>query len=104
MGGVGSFLPANPVIFLQIEPSPGLLAARRVLQEALGPDKHGARFTPHLTLAMRLDQGQTALLLKDLQRSQWQSGCWVIRIEELGFMQRGPGDPSWRTIAHLSLS
>ncbi len=59
MGGIDSFLPVNPVIFLRIEPSSDLLAARQALLEALGPDKHGSRFVPHLTLAMRLDQAHT---------------------------------------------
>lgn len=104
MGGVESFLPGNPVIFLHIEPSPGLLAARQALLAALGPDKHGSRFTPHLTLAMRLDQEHAMRLLEELRRSAWHSGRWVLRITELGFMQRGPGDPGWRTIAHMSLA
>ena len=39
LGGVESFLPFNNVIYLHIERTAGLLAARKVLLDALGPDK-----------------------------------------------------------------
>jgi 2'-5' RNA ligase len=49
LGGVETFLPSNNVIYLRIERTAGLLAARKVLLDALGPDKE-RRYTPHLTL------------------------------------------------------
>lgn len=49
LGGVESFLPFNNVVYLRIERTAGLLAARRVLLDALGPDKD-RHYTPHLTL------------------------------------------------------
>ena len=104
MGGVDSFLPVNEVIFLGIEPVPGLLAARRALLEALGPDKHGGHFKPHLTLTMRLDLPRTTVLWDDLQRSEWHTGRCTVRIAELSLMQRGPDDPAWRSIARLPLA
>ncbi len=82
LGGVASFLPETPVLFLQVELSEGMLAARRVLLAALGADKHG-RFVPHMTLTMRLERARTQRLLDDLQR--------------------GPHDPAWRTIHELEL-
>lgn len=102
LGGVRSFLPVNAVIYLGVEATAGLLAARRVLLEALGRDKH-QQFAPHLTLAMRLDRPATEALLAELQRSEWQSGRWVVPIDELRLMQRGPQDPAWRTIHTLKL-
>ena len=104
MGGVDLFLPANEVIFLGIEPVPGLLAAQQALLEALGPDKHGRHFKPHLTLTMRLDLPRTTVLWDDLQRSEWHTGRWTVRIAELSLMQRGTADPAWRSIARLPLA
>jgi 2'-5' RNA ligase len=104
MGGVRTFLPVSPVVFLGIEATPGLLAARQVLLEAMGMDKHGSRFTPHLTLAMRMDAPQAQALAEELQRGDWHAGRWAIPMAELLLMQRGPGDPAWRAIARLQLA
>jgi len=49
LGGVESFLPHVLVIYLRVEPTAGLLAARRVLLDTLGPDKD-RHYTLHLTL------------------------------------------------------
>jgi 2'-5' RNA ligase len=103
LGGVLSFLPHNPVIYLGVEPTAGLLAARQALQEALGPDKHGGRFTPHLTLAMRLDALRTAALLAELQSSEWDRGRWTVHIDQLWLMQRGSQDLAWRVIHKMGL-
>ncbi len=83
---------------------PGVLAARQALVEALGPDKHGGHFKPHLTLTMRLDLPRTTVLWDDLQRSEWHTGRWTVRIVELSLMQRGSDDPAWRSIARLTLA
>ena len=104
LGGVQTFLPESAVIFLGVEATPGLLAARRVLLEAMGKDKHGEHFKPHLTLAMRLDLPRTEALLDDLRHTEWHTGRWTMRMTELSLMQRGPGDPVWRTIARLPLA
>ncbi len=93
LGGIQSFLPVNSVIYLHVEVTDGLLAARRVLLEALGPDKHQS-FTPHLTLAMRLDMAGTRSLLAQLQGSDWHSGRWTVPIDHLWLMQRRPADPA----------
>jgi 2'-5' RNA ligase len=103
IGGVESFLPFNNVIYLRIERTAGLLAARRVLLDALGPDKE-RRYTPHLTLTMRLDKGETQARLKELRQSEWQSGHWVVPLDHLWLMQRGPDDRAWRYIYRVSLS
>jgi 2'-5' RNA ligase len=104
LGGVHTFLPTNAVIFLGVEATPDLLAARRVLLDAMGMDKHGEHFKPHLTLAMRLDVPQAEALLNDLQPTEWHSGRWTMRMTELALMQRGPGDLAWRAIARLPLT
>ena len=49
LGGVGSFLSHVLVIYLCVEHTADLLAARHVLLDALGPDKD-RHDTPHLTL------------------------------------------------------
>ena len=102
VGGVESFLPRTPVIYLHIEPTAGLLAARQVLLEALGSDNH-RHFTPHLTLAMRLDQSATQSLLNQLRHSDWHTRRWPVRIDQLWLMQRGPGDPAWRYIHRVEM-
>ena len=79
-----------------------MLAARRVLLDALGPDKE-RRYTPHLTLTMRLDKGETQARLKELRQSEWQSGHWVVPLDHLWLMQRGPDDRAWRYIYRVSL-
>jgi 2'-5' RNA ligase len=100
---VESFLPFNNVIYLRIERTAGLLAARKVLLDALGPDK-GRHYSPHLTLTMRLDETQTRALLQALKQTEWRTGCWVVPLDHLWLMQRGPDDPAWRYIYRVSLS
>jgi 2'-5' RNA ligase len=103
MGGVETFLPDTPVIYLHIEPAPDLLAVRRVLLQAIGMDKQ-RHFTPHLTLTMRLDQPKTEALLPQLQQTEWQAQRWNIPIDHLWLMQRGPSDPAWRYIQRIEMT
>lgn len=102
VGGVESFLLRTPVIYLHIEPTAGLLAARKVLLEALSSDNQ-RHFTPHLTLAMRLDQSATQSLLNQLRHSDWHTRRWPVLIDQLWLMQRGPGDPAWRYIYRVEM-
>jgi 2'-5' RNA ligase len=103
LGGVRSFLPATPVIYLHAAPNAGLLAVRRTLLAALGQDKH-CHFVPHLTLTMRLDKERTQSLLTDLQETHWHTSRWSLSIDHLWLMQRGPADPSWRYIHRVDLT
>ena len=102
LSGVESFLPFNNVIYLRVERAAGLLAARKVLLDTLGPDKE-RRYTPHLTLTMRLDKGETQDLLKELRQSEWHTGRWAVSLDHLWLMQRGPDDPAWRYIHRVIL-
>jgi 2'-5' RNA ligase len=102
MGGVESFLPHVLVIYLHVEPTAGLLAARRVLLDTLGPDKD-RHYTPHLTLTMRLDKHRTQTLLNELKQSKWHTGRWSVPMDHLWLMQRGPSDPAWRYIYRVNL-
>src|SRR5512137_484808 len=70
IGGVETFLPDTPVIYLRIEPTPELLAVRKSLLHVIGQDKQ-RHFTPHLTLTMRLDQSKTEALLAQLRQTDW---------------------------------
>ena len=96
LGGVESFMPFNNVIYLRVERTAGLLAARKVLLDTLGPDRE-RRYIPHLTLTMRLDRGQTQALLKELRQSEWHTGHWVVPLDHLWLMQRGTVDPAGAT-------
>jgi 2'-5' RNA ligase len=102
INGVDTFLPQNPVIYLHIEPSPDLLAVRRLLLRAIGPDKH-RHFTPHLTLTMRLEARETGALLPQFRRTTWLMQPWRILIDRLWLMQRGPNDPAWRYIHRVEM-
>lgn len=101
LGGIRSFLPGTTVIYLHVEPTDGLLAARRILLQALGQDKH-RHFVPHLTLAMRLSRAKTKSLLAQLQQSEWHTEQWSVPIDHLWLMQRGPNDPAWRYIYRIA--
>lgn len=104
LGGIATFPPADrPVIYLQVAVTPELLAVRSALLNVLGRDKH-RRFTPHLTLAMRLKGPAARQMVEQLQQSDWQTGRWSAPIDRLALMQRGPTDPAWREIATFSLS
>jgi len=103
IGGVETFLPENPVIYLHIEPTPELLAVRGTLLHVIGQDKQ-RHFTPHLTLTMRLDARQTEALLKQLRQTAWLRQSWSITIDHLWLMQRGPSDPAWRYIHRIELT
>jgi 2'-5' RNA ligase len=74
LGGVESFLPRVLVLYLRIEPTDGLLAARHVLLDTLGADRN-PHYTPHLTLTMRLNAGRTQTLLQELRQTEWHTGC-----------------------------
>lgn len=102
LGGVHTF--GRRVIYLGVAATPTLLAVRQELLALAGPDKHGARFTPHLTLAMRLEGRAFTAMLADLQGSAWDDGRFSTPIDRLHLMQRGPADPAWRAIATLHLS
>ena len=102
LGGVESFVPVNNVVYLHVEPTAGLLAARKVLLDALGPDKD-RRYTPHLTLTMRLDRDETQALLEELRQGEWHTGRWVVPLDHLWLMQRGPGDRAWLYIYRVEL-
>ena len=103
LGGVESFLPHVLVIYLCVEPTAGLLAARRVLLDALGPDKD-RHYTPHLTLSMRLDKQRTQTLLNELRQSEWHTGRWSVPMDHLWLMQRGSGDLAWRYLYRIDLT
>jgi 2'-5' RNA ligase len=102
VGGIGSFLPQRRVIYLEIEQTAGLMAARRMLMEAIGQDKHRP-FTPHLTLVMRLGEVETYTLLDELRQTEWHTQRWSFPIDHLWLMQRGARDPAWRYIYRVGL-
>ena len=102
LGGVETFLPRLPVIYLHVDATPELLADRKVLLQAIGSDQH-RHFTPHLTLTMRLDRYKTAALLAQLQQKDWHTQRWSITIDHLWLMQRGPDDPAWRYIYRIEM-
>ncbi len=103
IGGVETFLPDNPVIYLHIEPTPELLAVRAILLHVIGQDKQ-RHFTPHLTLTMRLDAHQTETLLAQLRQTDWLMQRRSISIDHLWLMQRGPHDPAWRYIHRIEMT
>lgn len=103
LGGVYTFLPQAAVLYLGVAPGETVLAARQPLLDALGQDKHGPRFTAHLTLAMRLGNAASEAVLEELRHSEWHSDRWVVPVTHLQFMQRGPGDTAWRCIHRMRL-
>jgi 2'-5' RNA ligase len=103
LGGIAAFPPVErPVIYLQVVATPALIAVRSALLRSLGPDKH-RRFTPHLTLAMRLKGPRARQMLTQLEQSTWHTEPSSAPIERLALMQRGIADPAWREIATIQL-
>lgn len=101
IGGVETFLPDTPVIYLRIEPTPELLAVRKSLLHVIGQDKQ-RHFTPHLTLTMRLDQSKTEALLAQLRQTDWHTQRWNVTIDQMWLMQRGAQDSAWRSIHRVA--
>ncbi len=101
LGGIHTF--GGRVVYLGVALTPELLAVRDALLGILGPDKHGRRFTPHLTLAMRLNRQAAAQMVAALRQEEWEYGRFPASISTLHLMQRGPNDPDWRTIAAIPL-
>jgi 2'-5' RNA ligase len=102
--GIYSFPPEDqPVIFLGVETTPGLLKARQTLQEILGEDKH-RHFVPHLTLAMRLQGENARKAFNHLRSSDWAVKPRTFRVSELRLVQRGKSDPAWRCVATFPLT
>lgn len=102
LGGIETFLPVVPVIYLHVEVTPALLALREALMSVLGRDKH-QHFVPHLTLTMRLTEERTRILLNDLRQTEWHAQHYRQRLDHLWLMQRGPHDPAWRYIHRIDL-
>jgi 2'-5' RNA ligase len=100
LGGIRRF--GNRVLYLGVKPTRGLLAVREGLLKVMGPDKH-RRFTPHLTLAQRLEPEELAAAEASLLLTKWEQERWRAPVTQLQLMQRGPDDPAWRTIALLQL-
>jgi 2'-5' RNA ligase len=103
LGGVLTFpSDTNPVIYLGVELTPQLQAARTALLGVAGADKH-PQFVPHLTLAMRLPADKADAALLELRAGDWHTRHQTAPIDELRLMQRGPEDPAWRCIARIKL-
>lgn len=103
LGGVRVFPPEErPVIYLGVEKTPGLLAARQALLEVLGPDKH-SRYTPHLTLAMRLKADRAGAVIASLTGAAWDHTHSEAHIGAVQLMMRGPQEPAWQMIGRFSL-
>lgn len=100
IGEVAIFKPH--VVYLKAGPLPTLTTIRAALVHALGMDKH-QQFTPHLTLAMRLNPEQTRIMLADMPASGVGTRVFTFAIEALCLMQRGPEDLAWRPIACANL-
>ncbi|MCB9420370.1 MAG: 2'-5' RNA ligase family protein [Ardenticatenaceae bacterium] len=100
LGSIRTF--GRRVVYLGVQPTDDLLTVRATLLRLAGRDKHRI-FAPHLTLAMRLNQPDTARMIAELKASEWENGRFTAPIHELRLMQRGPADPAWRTIYQLPL-
>jgi 2'-5' RNA ligase len=100
LGGIRRF--GDRVLYLGVKPTRGLLAVRDVLLKVAGEDKH-RRFTPHLTLAQRLDREELAAAAAALLGTKWDEERWRVPVTQLQLMQRGPDDAAWRAIAVLEL-
>lgn len=98
--GVRSF--GQRAIYLGVKADSKLLEMRAVLLNILGEDKH-RRFTPHMTLAMRLEQPLFDNGLAELQEGEWGNGRFTAPINELRLMLRGPDDPAWRSVHTIPL-
>lgn len=106
LGGIYTVpLADHPVVYLGVELSPELLAARRILLAVMGEAERQKprRFTPHLTLAMRLADSPAQRMIQELEESEWATPQWTAPIHELKLMQRGPKDAAWRAIAQVPL-
>ncbi len=100
LGGIRTF--GSRIVYLGVKSTDELLKVRATLIRLSGRDKH-RRFTPHLTLAMRLDKADTAVMLNELRATDWENGRFTAPIQELRLMQRGPDDSVWRAIYTLPL-
>lgn len=100
LGGIRTF--GSRIAYLGAEKTPPLQTLRRTLVQCLGQDKH-KRFTPHLTLAMRLNKRKTAVMVEELRQTAWHHKQVSIPITELHLMQRNQNDPAWRSIATFPL-
>lgn len=100
LGGIRTF--GSRVVYLGVKPTEELLKVRATLLRLAGRDKH-RRYTPHLSLAVRLNKADTAVMIAELQSSAWDNARVPAPIHELRLMQRSPDDPAWRTIYRLPL-
>lgn len=100
LGGIRTF--GSRVIYLGVQPTQAITVVRKTLLKLVGADKH-RRYTPHLTLAMRLKKPEFAATVAQLKETKWENGRFTVPIRQLHLMQRGPEDPAWRQIYTLRL-
>jgi 2'-5' RNA ligase len=101
-GRIGCFVIPRRVIYLTVEPIPGLLAARQKLREALQLNDQQS-FTPHLTLAKDLSPEEFEKVLSQLEQAQWRIAYWPVQVKQLWLMQREENETVWRCIRQLDL-
>ncbi len=102
LGGIGAFHSPQRVIYLNVEPTEGLWAARRALLEAI--DSNDSRpFRSHLTLAKGLEQDKFETLLAQLNQSKWQTGRWAVQVNQVWLMQRELDEPTWQRRQQIDL-
>lgn len=100
LGGIRSF--GSRTVYLSAKPTDDLLKVRATLLRLAGRDKQ-RRFKPHLTLATNLNKADTAVMLTELQATEWGDGRITIPIHKLHLMQSGPTDSDWHIIHTLEL-
>jgi 2'-5' RNA ligase len=101
-GRIGCFLIPQRVIYLAVEPTPGLLEARQKLLEALQLDDQRP-FTPHLTLAKGIGPAEFDRLLAQLEQTEWRVAAGLVWVDQLRVMQRRQNEAAWRCIQQLDL-
>jgi 2'-5' RNA ligase len=104
LGGVGSFHPVTPTVYLSVETSSLMDALHdRLNTEALAYTEQWP-YVSHLTIVKLEDESRVPAVL-ELARERWSAyrGSRQARVEELTFVREGATASHWMDLAPVPL-
>ncbi len=105
MGGVETFVPATPTVFIRVAHAAYRLRELhdRLVQGALA-DQEPWPYMPHLTIA-KLPDEESAYRAAKIARQRWEqfSGPRRVHVGELTFVRQGTLDQSWVDLQSVRL-
>ena len=103
LGGVESFIPVTPTVFIRLEETEKICELHDRLNAGVFLGEEEWEYVPHLTIVKLATDPQAEAAL-ELSRQRWQRyhGPRQITVDELTFVREGPQD-HWVDVAPIPL-